>query len=223
MHNNNVIAIKARQAVFIRNVFLCLLPVLVAGCEKNKENPVAAFYYLTTQKDLQDIGRVVLIELANDSAYPRVSKDVTDSLYGALQKRQVFGLTVIRPTDAVWHNLQLDKFSDYSYQQLADIRKALKADAILRGTITRYEPFPHLKLGLRLELIDLSNAQLLWALEQIWDAADKATQDKIRNYYKTALFPWSEDLNVDMGSVSSLKFIDFVTWEVGKTIKPTVK
>jgi len=174
---------------------------------------------LNPHKDLKDLGRVVLLELANDSAYPKVSSDITDALYGAIQKRQVFGITVLRCNDPRWQNLQLGKFDDYTLEQLAAMHKSLKADAVLRGTVTRYEPFPHLIIGLRLELTDLTDGQLLWGLEQIWDAADQSTQARIREYYKTSLLPKADSLEVGLGTVSSLRFIEFVTYEVAKTVK----
>jgi hypothetical protein len=200
---------------------LILLLLLLAGCiGQKKHNPDSAFYYLTPNKDLMNIGRVVLLELQNETSYPKVSSDITNELYDALQKRQIFGLTVIRQSDPSWQNLQLGKFDDYSLEQLSAMHKSLKADAVLRGTVTRYEPFPHLVIGLRLELIDLADGQLLWGLEQIWDAADNNTQNRIKDYYKTSFLPGSDSLEVGMGTVSSLKFIDFVTYETAKTIKP---
>ncbi|MEN6385870.1 MAG: hypothetical protein ABFD79_11835 [Phycisphaerales bacterium] len=206
-----------KQSKFI----LVLLPLLFAGCiGQKKNNPDSAFYYLSPVKDLSDIGRVVLLELANESPYPKISKDVTDSLYGAIQKRQVFGLSVIRQDDPRWQNLQLDKFDNYTMEQLSAMHKSLKADAVLRGTVTRYEPFPHLVIGLRLEMLDLSDGKLLWALEQIWDAADKSTQNRVRDYYKTSLLPGTDSLEIGLGTVSSLRFIEFVTYEAAKTIKP---
>lgn len=201
--------------------YLVLLPaVLLAGCiGSKKHNPETAYYYLNPHKDLKDLGRVVMLELANDSAYPKVSSDITDALYGAIQKRQVFGISVLRQNAPQWQNLQLGKFDDYTLEQLAAIHKSLKADAVLRGTVTRYEPFPHLIIGLRLELTDLTDGQLLWALEQIWDAADQSTQARIRDYYKTSLLPKADSLEVGLGTVSSLRFIEFVTYEVAKTVK----
>jgi hypothetical protein len=198
-----------------------LLPFLLTGCVGQKKNiPDSAYYYISTTKDLRDLGRVVMLELANNTAYPKVSADITDALYGAIQKRQVFGVSVIHRDDPSWQNLQLDKFEGYSIDQLSTMHKSLKADAVLRGTVTRYEPFPHLVIGLRLELIDLSDGKLLWALEQIWDAADKTTQNRVRDYYKTSLLPGTDSLEVGLGTVSSLRFIDFVTYETAKTIKP---
>jgi hypothetical protein len=183
--------------------FLILLSmVFVSGCIGSKRhNPETAYYYLNPHKDLKDLGRVALLELANESAYPKISSDVTDGLYGAIQKRQVYGIMVVRQNDLDGRICSWGKFAqDYTLEQLAAIHKTLKADAVLRGTVTRYEPFPHLILGLRMELTDLTDGQLLWAAEQIWDAADQSTQARIRDYYKTSLLPKADSLEVGLGT-----------------------
>lgn len=198
-------------------IFL-LLPFFLSGCAQNA-CPDADYYFINPNKDLCAVGRTVLVELANDSAYTQISSDVTDALYEAMQKKQVFGISVIRQNDYLWRNLQLDNFTDYSLEQLSAIHKSLKSDAILRGVVTRYEPFPHLVIGLRLELIDLRDGQLLWALEQIWDTSDKKTQDRIKDYYTHCILPFSESLEAGLGTVSSLKFIKFVAYETAETLQ----
>ena len=204
----------------LKTVFL-LLPVLLAGCGFNTAyNPDADYYYLNPNKDLTAIGRTVLVELDNDSAFPEISADVTEALYRALQKKQVFGLTVVHKSDPEWRSLQLDMDSAYTFEKLSAIRKTLNCGAVLKGTVTGFEPFPHMIIGLRLKLIDLNDGQLLWALEQIWDTTDKTTQDRIKSYYSHDLFPGSATLREKLATVSSLKFIKFVTFETAETLQP---
>lgn len=204
----------------VKTVFL-LLPVLLSGCGFNAAHkPAANYYYLNPNKDLSTIGRTALVELANDSAFPRISTDVTEALFQALQKKQVFGLTLIRQSDAAWRELQMDSNSAYTLDQLSAMHKTLNCDAVLVGTVTGFEPFPHLTIGLRLKLIDLADGQLLWALEQIWDATDKSTEDRIRNYYGRHLFPGSATLREKLGTVSSLRFLKFVSYETAETLQP---
>ncbi len=98
------------------------------------------------------------------------------ALYQAMQKKQLFGITVFKQSDPAWQSLKLDIKSSYtvdngvlknlpaySLEQLSAIHKTLQHDAILIGTITNFEYFPHMSIGLRLKLIDLSNSDLLWA------------------------------------------------------------
>jgi hypothetical protein len=200
---------------------LLLLPVLISGCGLyTPYDPDANYYYLNPNKDLTDIGRTVLVELDNDSAFPEISANVTEALYNALQKKHLFGLTVLQKKDPAWKKLQLDISPAYTLDQLSAIRRTLKCNAVLKGTITGFEPFPHMIIGLRLKLIDLNDGQLLWALEQIWDTTDETTKDRIKSYYNHDLFPGSATLKGKLGTVSSLKFIKFVAFETAQTLNP---
>lgn len=204
----------------VKIVFL-LLPVLLSGCGFNKAyKPAANYYYLNPNKDLSAIGRTALVELANDSDFPQISTDVTEALYHALQKKQVFGLTVVRQSDPDWRKLQLDLNSTYTLEQLSAMRKTLNCDAVLVGTVTGFEPFPYLTIGLRLKLIDLTDGRLLWALEQIWDTTDKTTEKRIKNYYRRSILPGFGTLEEELGTVSSLKFVKFVAYETAETLQP---
>ncbi len=177
-------------------------------------------FYLNPDRDLSVVGRVALVEMSSDSSHPQISTDVTEALFLALQKKQIFGLTVVSRQDPSWRSLQMDRQSHYNLEQLLATRKALKCDAILIGTITEYQPYPHLAIGLRMKLIDLKDGDLLWGLEQVWDAADKATERRIRSYLQREMRSDSAALSQQLVAVSSLKFVKFVAYEVAETLQP---
>ena len=196
-----------------------LLAVLLSGCRTHSASaPVSDYCYLNPYKKLTDIGRVAIIELDNDSSYPQISNDITGSLYQALQKRQVFGLTVVRQNDPSLRSLQLERDSTFTLEQILAIRETLKCDGILLGTVTEFRPYPHMAVGLRLKLLDLRDGQLLWALEQIWDSADKTTEKRIKNYFKSEKRTGFAPLQEDLAAVSPLEFIRFVNYEVAGTL-----
>jgi hypothetical protein len=198
---------------------LLLLTALLSGCHTHSASiPVLDYYYLNPNKKLTDVGRVAIIELDNDSSYPQISTDITGSLYQALQKRQVFGLTVVHQNDPSWRSLQLERDSTYTLEQIMAIREALKCDGILLGTVTEFRPYPHMEVGLRLKLLDLRDGQLLWALEQIWDSADKTTEKRIKNYFKSEKRTGFAPLHEELAAVSPLEFIKFVNYEVAGTL-----
>ena len=181
---------------------------------------MANSYYVSPDKDLRSIGRVALVELDNDSSYPQISADVTDAFFLALQKDQLFGLTLIRQDNPDWRSLRSNLDSTYPLRQLSAIRQTLKCDAVLSGTITQYQPYPHLTIGLRLKLIDLTDGQLLWGLEQVWDSADRSTERRIRSYLQSQMRSGSAPLSQEMVVVSSIRFIKFVAYEVAQTLQP---
>jgi hypothetical protein len=204
----------------VKTVFL-LLPVLWLGCGIHELlAPTTDYYYLNPDKNLSSVGRTVLVELDNNSSYPQISIDATEALFQSLQKKHVFGLNVIRQSDPAWQSLQLDMNRVYTLEQLSTMRKSLNCDAVLIGTVTGFEPFPHLTIGLRLKLIDLTDGQLLWALEQIWDTTDKTTESRIKNYYSRHNLLGSATLQEKLGTVSSLRLIKFVAYETAETLQP---
>jgi hypothetical protein len=198
---------------------LLLSAVLLPGCAAHRASISAAdYYYLNPNKKLTTVGRVAIVELENDSSYPQVSGDVTGALFQALQKKQVFGLTVVNQHDPSWRSLQLDGDSTYTLDQILAIRKTLKCDGVLLGTITEFRPYPHMAVGLRLKLLDLRDGQLLWALEQVWDSADKTTEKRIKEYFKSEKRSGFAPLHEQLAAVSPLEFIKFVSYEVAATL-----
>jgi hypothetical protein len=203
-----------------RVTILFLSATFLSGCITYYPGsaPANDHYYINPNKSLSAIGRVAIVELDNNSSYPEISNDVIEKLYQALQKKQIFGLTLVRQSDSLWRSLQLDLNSQYNLEQISAIHETLKCDAILLGTITEFRPYPHMIIGLRLKLLDLRDGQLLWALEQVWDSADKTIEYRIKDYFhyqKRSVYPPLEE---QLAFVSSLEFIKFVSYEIAETL-----
>ena len=196
-----------------------LLAVFTSGCN-TPQDPVLAqnYYYLNPHKKLISIGRVVIVELNNDSSYPQISSDVTETLFQALQKKQFFGLTIIRRHDPSWRSLRLKGEPTLDLYQILTIQETLKCDGLLLGTITEFRPYPHMAIGLRLKLLDLADGQLIWALEQVWDSSDKTIKKRIRDYFKSMKGSGLAPLNEQLATVSPIEFAKFVSYEVAETL-----
>jgi len=220
MKTRHILLFACSLSHISRLTMFCLPAVLLSGCITyySDSAPAADYFYLNPNKSLSTIGRVAIIELDNNSTYPDISNDVIEKLYQALQKKQIFGLTVVRQSDSSWRSLQLDLSSQYNLDQISAIHETLKCDAILIGTITEFRPYPHMIIGLRLKILDLRDGQLLWALEQVWDCADKTTEYRIKDYFRSQKRSGYEPLQEQLASVSSLEFIKFVSYEVAETL-----
>lgn len=200
---------------------LLLSLVLLTGCQFNgASKPIPNSSYVNPRVNLYTLGKVAILELNNNSSFPQVSIDVTDALFMALQKKQLFGLFMVRRGDPAYRGLQLDQDSKYSLEQLSAMRRTLSCNAILLGTITQYEPYPHMLIGLRTKLVDLRDGEILWAFEQVWDSTDKSTESRIKNYFKTQLHSKFTSLNEQLITVSPIEFIKFAAYEAAETVKP---
>ena len=197
-----------------------LVLVLICGCgAEQKDNAMAGSYYLSIHKDLRRLGRVAMVEMDSASSYPETAPEVTNALFLEIQKRQVFGVTVVRRDDPTWHALQENLDSLQALRQLLAVREALKCNGLLVGTITRYEPYPHMVVGLRLKLLDLVDGQLLWGMEQVWDSSDKSIQKRIQTYLKTQQRSGRSVLQEELVIASPLNFCKFVAYEVAETFQ----
>ncbi len=194
------------------------LLVLLCGCETQSDSRVANSYYLDPHKDLRRLGRVALVELDNQSTYPEISADVTQALFLAVQKEQVFGVTVVRRQDPGRPVLPADLEAPGTLQQLPALRESLQCNGLLMGVVTEYQPYPHMVIGLRLKLLDLTDGQLLWGFEQVWDGADKSVQKRIETYFGKEQRPESDPLRQELVVVSPLNFVKFVAYEVAGTL-----
>ena len=92
--------------------------------------------------------------------------------------------------------------------------KLLGTDALLIGTVTSYSPYPHMAMGLQLKLVDMRTGQVVWAIQQIWDAADKATQERIKRYFDQQLRADFSPIGEQLATLSPINFIKFITYEV---------
>jgi len=207
----------------LRLASLFAVVIAIAGCESGiipSSGPTLEnSYYTNPAKSPASLGNVALIELHNQSTYPQISAEMTDALYQAIQKTHILGLTVIRSSDPTWKNLPINPESTYTLDQLLATRKVVASDAILVGAITGYQPYPHMSIGLRLKLIDLNDGQLLWAIEQVWDTADKNTEKRIKTYFEHELRAAFAPLRQDLAVLSSINFVKFVAFEVAETLQ----
>ena len=208
------------RTAFAGFCFAALLLMFAAGCNNyTVSNPAMSHYYLNPDKNLSELGRVAIVELDNNSSYPQINGDVTEAIFRALQKRQVFGLAIVRQSDTAWRSLQLEPDTTYTLEQLMAIRKTLNCDAVLIGSITEFNPYPPMTIGLRLKLVDLKDGQLVWGLEQVWDVADKTTENRIKNYFKRQMNSEFIPLREQVIAVSPLKFFRFVALEIAETFR----
>jgi len=85
---------------------IILLPIVLCGCMSSSffRSP-DKHYYINPNKDLNEIGRVALLELTNNSGFPQISASTTKALYNELQKKQIFSLKVILQDDPAWQDL----------------------------------------------------------------------------------------------------------------------
>jgi len=203
-----------------KTILSVLMLLALSGCTlmRGPQAQETGHFYLNPYADISGVGKVVVFELDNRTNYPLLSKTITDELSQALQKKHIFTLSTLHHTDPKWRNLDLDVSNSYSLAELASIRQQLKADAVLFGSLTSYEPFPHMLMSLHLKLVDLRSGKLLWAMEQVWDTSDKRLELRMKRYYKDQVRSGYEPIDWELLITSPRNFNRFVVYEVSATL-----
>ena len=197
---------------------LCLAAFLLVGCPKPPPPPEIG-HYISSPRSLRKIDRVVFIGLERDGVAPRVASDVTAALFQAIQAEKLFHLDIVPRSDPACRDLPLESREALTIEQLAGMREALRCDAVLFGSISRFQPHPQMQLGLYLRLLDLKDGRLVWAVEHIWDSTDKQTQCRMEEFFRTRMREYAP-VGAHLGNMSPKAFAKFVAHEVAGTLRP---
>jgi len=203
-----------------KSIVLMSLPLLLfAGCFRNSASrSMSAGERHPTAIAHRGIKTLCLVEFENMTSSPQISSEITEALYQAIQKRDLFDLSLIRASDSDWKHLPIGPDAPFTLEQVMAARKMLGYDALMVGTVTSYSAYPHMAMGLHLKIIDLRDGQIVWKTEQIWDTADKNMEERIKKYYHDQVRPGFSPLDEKLAMLSSINFLKFISYDVAKTL-----
>jgi hypothetical protein len=186
---------------------------ILAGClHKDAVSPVG--HYLDAGALQGHVQRVALLPLAGETAYPAVAEGMTTALLQAIQARQLFHVTLSPATESC----QVDLQRPFSLKDLARLRQATGADAVIVGAVKSFDPYPRMHLGLNVRLLDLRDSRVIWAVDHLWDATDKATQKRMEEYFREQCGERWEPLQWRLATVGPAVMQQFVAYEAAGTL-----
>lgn len=104
---------------------------------------------------------------------------------------------------------------------LTVLRRRLRVDAVVCGSILRYRPYSPPILGLRVQLVSTRTGGVLWGAEGTFDASNAGTQYLMEKFYEL----WMEDTPRSLGwrvlLHSPRQFNQFVVHQLVESIEPT--
>jgi hypothetical protein len=199
--------------------WLAAVSIVLGGCRVTEPVTMpSGHYYLNPTARFSEVGKVAVLELDNRTSNLQQGQDLSQALTDELGKKHLFSIRLIHREDSAWQQNDLDAINRYTHQQLSEIRETVGADAIVYGSINRYSSYPHLLVGLHLKMVDLRDARILWALEEVWDSSDKSTQQRIQQFFATQMRSGYEPLNWKILETSPRYFNKFVVYEVSRTL-----
>lgn len=167
----------------------CSTPALddaVIGADYTPEN-----VYRASPRLDPAVRHVAVLPLTTESRIADGDKGIASMepvLHAQLARQNKFELTMVTPE-------QLREWTGRSHWTAEEelpanffevLRQKLHCDAVLFSRLTQYQPYPPMALGWRLKLIDSESCQALWAVDEVFDARDKAVANSARRYQQSS-------------------------------------
>jgi hypothetical protein len=200
------------------------LTLLPAGCDEGVfvKQEFKVDSCLGSPAELARIERVTFVNLQLDERRTAVAEDFNLALVKAIQDREFMNIDALNRSEELSQQLPTDG-KTLSLDQLSRVRKLTNSDAIICGSITRFQSYPRMQVGLRLQLLDLKKGKVLWIVDHVWDTTDQAVEKRIQEFFKTDLRSGYDPMQYQLAMVSPKVFARFVAKEVAATLpgRPT--
>lgn len=181
------------------------------SCGSAPDEPKVINSYLAEPADLANVRRIMVLPFAQESGVQADCTKVRDAFVAELQKLRRFEVVPL-PTDAreddeLNSSLARGRLSTDAMVRLCN-RYSL--DAVMVGSVTAWRPYTPPHLGMRTQLISVHSGAPIWAVDAIYDSADRTTAGDLRHFVSHTQ---RDDGNLhgwEMTLLSPTKFTAFV-------------
>ena len=179
----NLKAKIGRQSVrvlrFPLGTFFSGLVTIGLGCaHDHTAAPVAAVapfqQYVDPRTDWSSLRRVVLMPLANQTAYPKVADEIQTNLAAELQRVGRFDIVVATREDPGAKARDIFARGQFDEVELLRVAREYQAQAVLFGQVTQYHPYNPPRVGLSLLMIHPAEGIVIASSDGLWDAPKPA-------------------------------------------------
>ncbi|WP_010582245.1 hypothetical protein [Schlesneria paludicola] len=149
------------------------------GSVQEVKNFVAPFQqYIATNFDWPSVRRVVLMPLANQTAYTRIHEQMHANLAAELQRAGRFEIVAATREDETLRALDVFLSGQFNEIELLRIAREYQADAVIFANITQYHPYSPPSVGLSLLMISPAEGVVVASLTGLWDMREKNTAEQ---------------------------------------------
>lgn len=154
--------------------------------------------------------RVVLVEFYNRTTYRDVGRHVTNALRQALAEKTEGTDFIVVPLQSLPQLGDPFQGGRISLKALVTAREDYMADALVVGSVERYNPYQDLSVHLNVKLISTGRATVLAQFADTWATDSEATRRGIKEYYECHRTAPQGRFGPDLFLVSPRHFLQFV-------------
>ncbi len=217
--------------IYSRRECLGLLvgPLLVihSGCVRHRPvqtvmptEPAPYQQFVAPNFDWTTVKRVVLMPMANQTAFAQASAEIQQNLAAELQRAGRFDVVMETQEDSAARSRDVFTRGSFDELELLRIARQHDAQAILFGQVTQYHPYPPPRVGLSLIMISPGEGVAIASADGLWDAREAETAHQAQAYLHQKL-NWRQSLmGVDRALESPDVYQRFVCQQVATSLNP---
>ncbi len=176
--------------------------------------------YLDPRVDWSSIQRVVLMPIANQTAYPKVADEIQSNLAAELQRAGRFDIVVATREDPGAKARDIFGSGSFDEIELLRIAREYQAQAVLFGQVTQYHPYNPPRVGLSLLMVHPAEGIVIATSDGLWDARETETAAQAKQHYGQSL-SWPQNmLGADRVLESPDVFQRFVSQQIATSLVP---
>lgn len=191
---------------------LCAAATILSSCQLSRSSrPKSINSYLAEPTDLANVRRIMVLPFHAEAGITLDTNKIRDAFVSELQKLRRFEVVPLsdgaRENDILNASLARGRISTEAMVRLCN-RYAL--DGLFVGAVTAWRPYSPPHLGLRTQLISVHSGASIWAVDTIFDSADRTTISDLQHYVTRTQ---RDDGNLhgwEMTLLSPAKFTNFV-------------
>ena len=207
-------------------LLLVLLLVVSPGCAHRRVKTVAMVdpapyqQFVAPNFDWSTVKRVLVMPLANQTAYARASTELQANLAAELQRAGRFDVVVATQEDAGARAREVFSKGTFDELELLRLAREYDAQAVLFGQVTQYHPYAPPRVGLSLVMISPAEGVAIASADGLWDARELTTARQAHAYLQQKL-SWRQGLlGIDRALESPDVYQRFVCQQIATSLNP---
>jgi hypothetical protein len=145
-------------------------------------------------EQLKPVGRVAILPTALPegglgNTHTEAAGQVQASLVAELRQEGPFEVVFYTPPNGRWLQgaSELRTTDTLPSHLLQDVQRQTAADAILFSSLSGYQPYPPLRVGIKLTLVRVHDGVVLWQFDDGFNAGETPTLNDTRRYLREAM------------------------------------
>lgn len=207
---------------YVWGLLLCLHlgcahpPVQIAA----PPDPAPFQQFLAPNFDWSSVKRVVLMPMANQTAFAHVSVEMQANLAAELQRAGRFDIVVATQEDAGARAREVFSRGTFDELELLRIARDYDAQAVMFGNVTQYHAYAPPRIGLSLIMVSPAEGVAIASADGLWDARELSTARQAQGYH-TEKLSWRQSLlGIDRPFESPDVYQRFVCQQVASSLTP---